>query len=78
MSICDEKIGIVTEIIDKETIKVKVVNSDEIRKIKGDKFYISDLKEAYTNEHSESEGVVLIKFNNVTNRLIEEYKERDL
>lgn len=66
-----DKTGIITEIVDKETIKVKVVNSNEIKEIKGDKFYIAELKESYENEET-----VIVKFKE--NTLIEELKEGDL
>lgn len=66
-----DRTGIITEIVDRETVKVKVINSNEIKEIKGDKFYISELAEAYENEET-----VIIKFNG--NTLIEELKERDL
>lgn len=69
----NEITGILTKIIDSETVNVKVVNSDEIKEIKGNKFYISELKEAYENDE-----VVIIKFNSDTNRLNEELNEGDL
>ena len=69
----DEITGIVTEIVDLETIKVKVINSDEIKEIKGDKFYISALKESYENDEA-----VIIKFYDSTNRLKEDLNEGDL
>ena len=73
----DEKKGIVTEIIDKETIIVSVINEDQPRILKGDEFYISGLKDIFENEESESEGIVIVKFNNETNTIIETLEEGD-
>lgn len=72
-----EKKGIVTKIIDRETIKVRVINEDETRLIKGDEFYIKELKDIYDDEESESEGIVMVKFNDETNTIIEELNEGD-
>ena len=73
----DGKKGIVTEIIDKETIKVNVINENKPRILKGDEFYISGLKDIFENEESESEGIVIVKFNNETNTIIETLEEGD-
>ncbi|HBJ1645864.1 TPA: hypothetical protein LA462_000317 [Clostridium botulinum] len=78
MEIYNEKLGIVTKIVDNETVKVKVINSNKIKEIKGNKFYIAELREAYENTTNESEGIVIIKFNEFTNRLIEESKEGNI
>lgn len=72
-----EKKGIVTKIIDRETIIVRVINEDETRLIKGDEFYIKELKDIYDDEESESEGIVMVKFNDETNTIIEELNEGD-
>lgn len=73
----DERKGIVTQIIDKETVKVSVINEEQPRIVKGDEFYISGLKDIFENEGNESEGIVLVKFNNKTNRIIEIHEEGD-
>jgi len=73
----NKKKGIVTQIIDKETIKVSVINEEQPRIVKGDEFYISGLKDIFENEGNESEGIVLVKFNNKTNRIIETHEEGD-
>jgi hypothetical protein len=73
----DEKKGIVTQIIDNETIKISVINEEQPRIVKGDEFYISGLKDIFENEGNESEGIVLVKFNNKTNRIIETHEEGD-
>ena len=73
----DEKKGIVTQIIDKETIKVSVIHEDQPRILKGDEFYISELKDIYDDEKGESEGIVFVKFNNETNKIIETLEEGD-
>ena len=73
----DERKGIVTQIIDKETIKVRVINEEQTRLVKGDEFYISGLKDIFENEGNESEGIVLVKFNNKTNMIIEAHEEGD-
>lgn len=70
--------GIVTEIIDKETVKVKVINEDETRLLKGDKFYISGLKDIFEDEESESEGIVIVNFNSETDTIIESLEEGDI
>lgn len=72
-----EKKGIVTKIIDREKIIVRVINEDETRLIKGDEFYIKELKDIYDDEESESEGIVMVKFNDETNTIIEELNEGD-
>jgi len=69
--------GIVTGIIDNETIKVKVINQDETRLLKGDEFYISGLKDIFDDEESESEGIVFVNFNEETNIIIENFDEGD-
>lgn len=74
----NEKLGIITKIVDYETVKVKVFNSKEIKEIKGNKFYISELKEGYENDSEENEGIVIVKFDDDTNRLIEDFNEGDL
>ena len=73
----DERKGIVTQIIDGETVRVSVINEEQQRIIKGDEFYISGLKDIFENEENESEGIVLVKFNNKTNTIIETYNEGD-
>lgn len=73
----EERKGIVTQIIDKETVKVSVINEEQPRIVKGDEFYISGLKDIFENEGNESEGIVLVKFNNKTNRIIETHEEGD-
>ena len=73
----NEKKGIVIEIIDKETIRVNVINEDQPRILKGDEFYISGLKDIFENEESESEGIVIVKFNNETKTIIETLEEGD-
>ena len=73
----DERKGIVTQIIDNETIKVSVLHEEQPRILKGDEFYISGLKDIFENEENESEGIVLIKFNNKTNTIIETHEEGD-
>ena len=70
--------GIVTEIIDKETIKVSPIHEDEDRVLKGDEFYISGLKDIFDDEESESEGIVFVNFNEETNTIIEDFEEGDL
>ena len=65
--------GIVTEIIDKETIKVSPIHEDEDRVLKGDEFYISGLKDIFDDEESESEGIVFVNFNEETNTIIEDF-----
>ena len=69
--------GIVTKIVDNETIKVKVINQDETRLLKGDEFYISGLKDIFDDEESESEGIVFVNFNEETNIIIENFDEGD-
>ena len=69
--------GIVTEIIDKETIKVRVIHEDGTRILKGDRFYISGLKDIFDDEESESEGIVFVNFNEETNIIIEDFDEGD-
>lgn len=64
--------GVLTQVIDKETIKVKIVGSNEDRELKGNKFYVSDLAEAYENEE-----IVLVKFYSDTNIIIDNLKEGD-
>lgn len=73
----EERKGIVTQIIDKETVKVSVINEEQPRIVKGDEFYISGLKDIFENEGNESEGIVLVKFNNKTNTIIEAHEEGD-
>ena len=73
----EERKGIVTQVIDNETIKVNVINEDQPRIVKGDEFYISGLKDIFENEGNESEGIVLVKFNNKTNTIIETIEEGD-
>jgi hypothetical protein len=73
----DERKGIVTQIIDGETIKVNVINEEKQRIVKGDEFYISGLKDIFENEENESEGIVFVKFNNKTNTIIETIEEGD-
>jgi len=73
----EERKGIVTQVIDNETIKVNVINEDQPRIVKGDEFYISGLKDIFENEGNESEGIVLVKFNNKTNTIIEAHDEGD-
>jgi len=72
-----ERKGIVTQIIDNETIKVKVINEEQPRIVKGNDFYIKELKDIFENEENESEGIVLVKFNNKTNTIIETIEEGD-
>jgi len=72
-----EKKGIVTQIIDEETIKVSPIHEDGERIIKGDDFYIKELKDIFDDEQSESEGIVFVKFNGITNTIIEELNEGD-
>ena len=74
----NEKTGIVTEIIDSETIRVNVINEDRLRILKGDEFYISGLKDIFDDEESESEGIVFVKFNDETSTIIENFDEGDL
>jgi len=69
--------GIVTGIIDNETIKVIPIHEDEERLLKGDEFYISGLKDIFDNEESESEGIVFVNFNEETNIIIEDFDEGD-
>ena len=73
----NERKGIVTQIIDGETIKVRVLHEEQPRILKGDEFYISGLKDIFENEGNESEGIVLVKFNNKTNTIIETHEEGD-
>lgn len=73
----NERKGIVTQIIDGETIKVRVLHEEQPRILKGDEFYISGLKDIFENEGNESEGIVLVKFNNKTNTIIEAHEEGD-
>jgi len=73
----NERKGIVTQIIDGETIKVRVLHEEQPRILKGDEFYISGLKDIFGNEGNESEGIVLVKFNNKTNTIIEAHEEGD-
>lgn len=73
----NERKGIVTQIIDGETIKVSVLHEEQPRILKGDEFYISGLKDIFENEGDESEGIVLVKFNNKTNTIIEAHEEGD-
>ena len=73
----DERKGIVTQIIDKETVKVSVINEKQPRIVKGTDFYIKELKDLFENEENESEGIVLVKFNNKTNTIIETIEEGD-
>ena len=70
--------GIVTEIIDKETIKVIPIHEEKDRVLKGDEFYISGLKDMFDDEESESEGIVFVNFNEETNTIIEDFEEGDL
>ena len=70
--------GIVTEIIDNETIKVSPIHEDAVRILKGDEFYISGLKDIFDDEESESEGIVFVNFNEETNVIIESFEEGDL
>ena len=71
--------GIVTEIIDKETIKVIPIHEDdEYRVLKGDEFYIAGLKDIFDDEESESQGIVFVNFNEETNTIIEDFEEGDL
>jgi len=69
--------GIVTKIIDKETIKISPINEDEPRILKGDKFYISGLKDIFDDEESDSEGIVFVNFDDGTNTIIEDFNEED-
>ena len=69
--------GIVTEIIDNETIRVSPIHEDEERILKGNKFYISGLKDIFDDEESESEGIVFVNFNEETNIIIEDFDEGD-
>ena len=73
----NERKGIVTQIIDGETIKVRVLHEEQPRILKGDEFYISGLKDIFENEGNESDGIVLVKFNNKTNTIIEAHEEGD-
>ncbi|WP_298846186.1 hypothetical protein [uncultured Clostridium sp.] len=73
----EERKGIVTQIIDKETVKVSVINEEQPRIVKGTDFYIKELKDIFENEENESEGIVLVKFNNKTNTIIETIEEGD-
>ncbi len=73
----NEKKGIVTQIIDKETIKVSPIYEAAERIIKGDEFYIKELKDIFDDEEGESEGIVFVKFNGETNIIIEEISEGD-
>ncbi|WP_321994610.1 hypothetical protein [Clostridium butyricum] len=61
-----KKLGIVKEIIDNETIKVAVV-SEELKFIKGDRFYIAGLKDLSDNFEP-----IVINFDDITNEIIEE------
>ena len=69
--------GIVTEIIDNETIKVSPIHEEGVRILKGDEFYISGLKDIFDDEESESEGIVFVNFNEETNIIIENFDEGD-
>jgi len=73
----NERKGIVTEIIDKETIEVSPIYEAGERIIKGDEFYISGLKDIFEDEEGESEGIVFVKFNIETNTIIENFDEGD-
>ena len=73
----NEKKGVVTQIIDKETIKLSPIYEVGERIIKGDEFYIKELKDIFDNEESESEGIVFVKFNGETNTIIEDLYEGD-
>jgi len=73
----EERKGIVTQIIDNETVKVSVINEEQQRIIKGDEFYISGLKDIFENEGNQSEGIVFVKFNSKTNTIIEAHNEGD-
>lgn len=73
----EEGKGIVTQIIDNETVKVSVINEEQQRIVKGDEFYISGLKDIFENEGNQSEGMVFVKFNNKTNTIIEVHNEGD-
>jgi len=73
----NEKKGIVTQIIDKETIEISPIYEAGERIIKGDEFYIKELKDIFDDEEGESEGIVFVKFNGETNTIIEELNEGD-